>query len=65
MRCMLTEQEYMAHYPERVKNGRIFCNCGAINIRIAGNSIYVCAVCNALLYTTSNDNSPIREGRFQ
>lgn len=60
MGCILTEQEYMALYPDRLKDGRIFCSCGANNIRITSNSIHVCAVCNAPLYTTS-DNKIIQK----
>ncbi|MDK9719369.1 MAG: hypothetical protein OEL57_15920, partial [Trichlorobacter sp.] len=55
MGCILTEQEYMVLYPERLKDGKVFCSCGASNIRITCNSIHVCAVCNAPLYTTIND----------
>jgi hypothetical protein len=58
MRFTQTEQEYMALYPERVKDGRIFCGCGASNMRITCNSIYVCAVCNTQLYMSAYDKNP-------
>lgn len=53
MGLILTEQEYMALYPERVKDGRTCCECGAANIRTTGTG-YICAVCNAMLFVTGN-----------
>ncbi|MEI6206743.1 MAG: hypothetical protein WCP20_08175 [Desulfuromonadales bacterium] len=52
-----TEQEYMALHPDRLKDGRIYCECGACNIRSItaptdnGSIIYVCTVCNTMLFT--------------
>jgi hypothetical protein len=57
MRFTPTEAEYMALHPERLKDGRIYCGCGASNIRSINaptdncSIIYVCAVCNTMLFT--------------
>ncbi len=56
MRSIPTEQEYMELHPKRMKDGRIYCECGASNIRIICNSIYLCAVCNAMLFISGKDN---------
>jgi hypothetical protein len=62
MRFTPTEQEYMELHPERMKDGRIYCGCGASNIRFC-NSGYVCAVCNTMLFTAcTNDKFPINGG---
>ena len=50
-----TGQEYLALHPERLKDGRIYCECGASNIRIihdpaAIGDTNICAVCNKTLY---------------
>lgn len=45
-----TEQEYITLHSELVKDDRIYCECGASNIRLSCNSGYVCAVCNAMLF---------------
>lgn len=50
-----TRQEYLELYPERLKAGRIYCECGASNIRnihepaVIGD-LNICAVCNKALY---------------
>jgi len=53
-----TESEYITLHPERMKDGRIYCQCGASNIRTICNQedaalIHnICAVCNTILFTT-------------
>ena len=59
MSLILTLQEYMTIYPERLKNGRIFCECGASNIRIIHDpadmgDANICAVCNKTLFVDQN-----------
>ena len=53
-----TEQEYMALHPERLKDGRIYCECGASNLRTIHDpanigDINICAVCNMVLFVKS------------
>lgn len=49
-----TGQEYVTLHPERLKNGRIYCECGASNMRVIHDPVHggvnICAVCNKILY---------------
>jgi len=58
MELIPTELDYMALHPERIKNGRVHCECGASNIRIIHDPAYngdtnICAVCNKILFSKS------------
>ena len=62
MKSLPTEQEYMALHLERMKDGRIFCVCGAGNLRLVSGKIYVCAICNKELFVSENHNNSILKG---
>ena len=65
MRSMPTEREYMARHPDRLNDGSISCGCGAKNLRTiskCGTVVYVCAVCNAMLFVVGNINNASTKG---
>ncbi len=52
-----TGQEYQQIYPDRFKDGKIYCACGSSNIRAfcapanTGDIFYACASCKTTLFT--------------